>query len=77
MQRIRADAEVAVIAMLKAVVDDASAISEAIANSNVSLDLVDRTLDGIVESSATMRTLRDEWDMSACADARESLARLE
>ena len=76
MQRIRADAEVAVIAMLKALVDDAGAINEAMGVSNVALELVQATLDGVVEASATLRTLRDEWDMSICADARESLSRL-
>lgn len=76
LDRIRADVEVAVIAILKALVDDAGAIGEAMANSNLPLDLVGRSLEGVKDAAATLRTLRDEWDMSICADAHESLSRL-
>jgi hypothetical protein len=76
LQRIRADAEVAVLATLKGCLDDAGAICDHIATNNVDMDLVARALKTTDEASSALRCLRDEFEMSIRADAYESLAKL-
>jgi hypothetical protein len=74
---VRGNAEVGVLCTLRQCADDVAAIADAIGANDVPLDLIARSLDRAENAAAMLRTMRDEYDMSIRAEAREAIARVE